>query len=436
MGQEPHAEVFRYDGWSIDGNRVTGHYRLGQYHFAETWEFESGDFAAETTHHAVRYLYLLAGVSYYKTHAPLTIDLGETELLPLDRELLLAYYHHGLGEFRVRNHLDLSGLRLIGGLDRAAAPAATTAMGQRPLVCFGGGMDSLVSTELLRPTADVTLFVVSKAADRFQAIEGSLERSGLPVARATRILDGQVLRSAELGFHNGHVPVTGIVSALALVTACLGGHDAVVMSNERSSSAPTQGEVNHQWSKSWAFEKLLAEALAQVPGMPQYFSLLRPWSELWIARQFVELCQEYFTSFCSCNRAFLTDPARRSVGWCSQCDKCAFLDLILAPYLSPEQLAEVFTRGEPLRNADLLSQFKGLVTSGHKPWECVGDEAESRNAVRLAAARPDRQGPSDRPLAELHHSIDGLAAPPADELLRPQPPHSIPERYASAARLH
>ena len=103
-------------------------------------------------------------------------------------------------------------------------------------------------------TADIALFVVNRPGDRFAAIERPAAVSGLPVVRAGREIDPQLLRSAELGFLNGHVPVTGIISAIAVLAAVLGGRDAVVMSNEWSASVPTLEhdgrQVNHQWSKS------------------------------------------------------------------------------------------------------------------------------------------------------------------------------------------
>ena len=46
-------------------------------------------------------------------------------------------------------------------------------------------------------------------------------------------------RSAELGFLNGHVPVTAIVTAAAIVAAVLDRRDAVVLANEWSASVPT-----------------------------------------------------------------------------------------------------------------------------------------------------------------------------------------------------
>ena len=118
--------------------------------------------------------------------------------------------------------------------------------------------------------ADVALFVVSRPGDRFAAIERPAEVSGLPVVRAGREIDPQLLRSAELGFRNGHVPVTGVISAIAVLAAVLDDRDVVVMSNEWSASVPTleyRGEpVNHQYSKSAAFEAAFRDVLAADPA--------------------------------------------------------------------------------------------------------------------------------------------------------------------------
>ena len=133
--------------------------------------------------------------------------------------------------------------------------------------------------------------MVSRPGDRFAAIERPAAVSGLPVIRAGREIDPQLLRSAELGFLNGHVPVTGIISAIAVLAAVLDGRDAVVMSNEWSASVPTLEHdgrpVNHQWSKSAAFEAGFRELLAgRAGGLPDYFSALRDRTELWVGERF------------------------------------------------------------------------------------------------------------------------------------------------------
>ncbi len=268
-------------------------------------------------------------------------------------------------------------------------------------------------------TPDIALFVVSRPGDRFAAIERPAAVSGLPVVRAGREIDPQLLRSAELGFLNGHVPVTGIISAIAVLAATLGGRDAVVMSNEWSASVPTlerDGQpVNHQWSKSAAFEASFRDLLQAGPaGLPDYFSALRDRTELWVGERFAELAS-YHGTFRSCNRAFHLDAGRRLGHWCGQCDKCCFIDLILAPFMPAEQLRAVFAAdgggGEPLDNPELKPKFQTLLGSGTKPFECVGEVNECRAAVVLAARRRDRAGTTL--LQELAAEVTGRPDAPA-----------------------
>jgi hypothetical protein len=301
-------------------------------------------------------------------------------------------------------------------------------------VPFGGGIDSIVVVERVRRLADAALFVVSRPADRFAAIEAPAAVTGLPVVRAEREIDPQLLRSAELGFLNGHVPVTGILSAIAVLAAVLDHRDAVVMSNEWSASVPTlrhQGRpVNHQYSKGAGFEAAFRGVLAE-PELPEYFSWLRDRTELWVGREFAALTP-YHGSFRSCNKAFYTDPARRLDHWCGQCDKCCFIDLILAPFLSAEALRQIFRPvGEPLDHPGLAGKFRALLGAGAKPWECVGEVSECRAALLLAARRPDRAGCGL--LQELAAEVAGWPDAPTDAdaaaMLAPFGENFIPAGY-------
>ena len=448
------APPFRYDGYRLDPGRglLTCHYSLGERRFAERVGFPGGgNWAAPPVAAAARLVFLLAGVSYYKTAAPDVIDLGDTALTDAERDFLTGFYVDGLGEFAYRNGLDLSGLRIEGPRrERPAPPGAQTRRdGGRPLVPFGGGIDSIVTVELVRQHSAPALFIVGRPGDRFAAIEAPAAVTGLPVVRAEREIDGQLLRSAELGFRNGHVPVTGIISAIAVLAAALAGRDVVVMSNEWSASIPTLEiggrAINHQYSKSAAFEaafrSVLAEAGAQLPNpqLPGYFSALRPYSELWVARRFARLTQ-YHDTFRSCNRAFHIDPARRLDHWCGQCDKCCFIDLILAPFLAPADLERIFAGREPLADPDphgeLAGRFRTLLgtSQASKPFECVGEVSECRAAATAAAARPDRAG------SKLLQALAGELAGrpeliPAADLLRPLSEHFIPDAYAADDRL-
>ena len=407
------GQVFRYEGFAIDGKRglLTCRYSLDGREFAERVTLAPGpEWDTPAARAAARLVYLLAGVSYYKTAAPPVIDLGDTALTERELVFLREFYLSGLGEYAYRNGLDLSDLRIEAPASEKApapenAPApekAPAARDLRPLIPFGGGIDSIVTVEGVRQrTGDIKLFVVSRPGDRFAAIEKPAAVSGLEILRAGREIDPQLFRSSELGFLNGHVPVTGIISAIAVLAAVLNDRNAVVMSNEWSASVPTLEHngrpVNHQWSKSAAFEASFRELLAADPaGLPDYFSALRDRTELWVAEKFAHLTQ-YHGTFRSCNRAFHLDTTRRLDHWCGQCDKCCFIDLILAPFIPAEQLRAVFAAGrgatahpEPLDNPELKPKFQTLLGSGTKPFECVGEVNECRAAVVLAADRQDR----------------------------------------------
>jgi hypothetical protein len=208
------------------------------------------------------------------------------------------------------------------------------------------------------------------------------------------------------------------------------------MSNEWSASSPTIESagraINHQWSKSLAFEAAFrAIVTSSVAPDLDYFSRLRPHSELWIAKQFADL-DKYHLAFHSCNRAFASDPAKRYDHWCGVCSKCAFIDLIVAPFIPPARLDEIFLGREPLANPAMLVELEGLIgtTDARKPFECVGEISECRAAVLLAAAREDRgHDPLLRTLAE---QVEAAGAPAdVDALLRPMGPHFVPERYAA-----
>ena len=412
--------------------------------FVELVRFPSGgDWTAPGVAGAVRLLHLVAAVSYYKAFATPTIDLGPHGLSPSERRWLTEFYLDGLGEFAYVNDLDLSDVALIADDEPEPEMApARPGIGRRPLMPFGGGLDSIVSLSLLPDDAEPTLFVVGRPGMAYAAIDKAASVTDLDMVRAERSLDPQVLRpTAETGFLNGHVPITGVISAIGVLAAALGGHDALVMSNEWSASSGTLEVdgvmVNHQYSKSWAFESAFHDLVhRRVAADLHYFSILRPRTELWIAERFAELTA-FHPVVHSCNRAFHADPARRLDHWCGECPKCAFIDLILSPVLTPEALGRIFdVAGEPLRRPEVAEEIRRLVGTSplDNPFECVGDIAECRAALRLAAARPDRA--DDRMLQDLAAELGPAeAGDDPDHLRGALGPDLVPEGYRHAAGL-
>lgn len=349
-------------------------------------------------------LHWVAGVSYFKTALPPTVSCETGAPTPAAATLLEALYSEGLAELAYTNRLPALPRPVFPrGPDRvrAGTPSPGGALGKdaggsgeaprRALVPVGGGKDSAVAIEIIRSCgAEVALFSIGSAPP----IERTVAAAGLAHLLAHRRLDPALTELNRSGARNGHVPVTAIVSCVALLSAALNGFDAVVMANERSASIGTvvwDGvDVNHQFSKGLRAELLLRAALSSLGdggGGVELFSILRPASELAIARAFARL-EQYHGAFTSCNAIFRIDPDLRATSWCCDCPKCRFVFLALAPFSDPARLAAIFGR-------DLLGeedQFEGFAlltaTGGHKPFECVGEEQESLAAIRLLADDP------------------------------------------------
>lgn len=420
--------TFTYERYDVDpeAQTITCHYLVDDEGFQEVAQIPGGDLNAPGVAQAAWWYFLLAGVSYYKVRPALTVTIAAGPSSATERAFLQEFLIEGLGEFAYRNHLDITGLQVWGEGGAVAASAPIDAIG-RVLIPFGGGLDSIVTVHELASHADeAALFVAERPGARFDALELPAQHSGLRILRATRALDEKLLDGIDRGYVNGHVPITGVLSALGVTTALAHGFGSLAMSNEQSASSATTtgpfGPVNHQWSKGLAFEQGFSAVLEErIPGF-HYFSWLRDRSELSIAEVFAGLT-EYHLLFRSCNKAFHQDPARRLATWCGSCDKCLFVNLVLAPYLSPESLGEIFSGNEPLENESLLGQLEILCDTqeGTRPFECVGDAAECQEALLLTAQRSDR---SHSPLIQAVAKKITTPPPPQREQ-----PSTIPERF-------
>jgi hypothetical protein len=399
-------------------------------------------------------LHWVAGVSYFKTAAPQALSCETGAPPPATAALLEALYSEGLGEFAYTNGLPklprprFPRAGASGAPDGAGTPAPEAGHGvgvlatnagtpalQRLLVPIGGGKDSAVALEIVRRSGrELELFSIGDAAP----IARTVAVSGLPHLLARRRLDPGLTALNSAGALNGHVPVTAIVSCVALLTAALHGFDAVVMANERSASSGNvvwDGvEVNHQFSKGAVVERLLSAAVAELAAGLQIFSILRPASELAIARAFAAM-DPYHAAFTSCNAIFRTDPSLRAASWCCDCPKCRFVFLALAPFSDPAHLREIFGR-DLLAEEPQLAGFALLMASGgHKPFECVGEEQESLAALRMLTA--DTRWRDHAVVARLAAEVLPQHPPPAGDpadVLALSEEHAVPAALLADVR--
>lgn len=426
---------FTWVGVDVAGDTVHLRYDLdGVGPLVESFVFEGVDVEAQADRPDVRaaleLLHLAAGVSYVKATLPPRLHVADVAFGPARRALLADLLTHGLAEFAHVNDVDLDGwfqLPDTAAGDPTPGPDLPT-LDRGPLVPVGGGKDSVVTLEALRDHGP-TLFAINPRGP----IEATFDVAGMPATRVRRHLDEQLFDLNDRGALNGHVPVTAIVSAAAVVTAVLGRHDTVAMSNEASADQPTlvvdARPVNHQWSKSSAFERRFAALVAdQVHPDLLYASFLRPASELAIARRFATLTAHHGT-FNSCNRAFHLRGA--TTQWCGDCPKCRFVFLVLAPFMSPQQLVDIF--GRDMLDDPTQTEGFGVLAAigGHKPFECVGEAEESAAAIACLA---DRDEWRDHVVVRSLAAHTGTGCADLDRWVARADPGALPERLREAFR--
>ena len=331
---------------------------------------------------------LVALISYWKCACPPVVKV---HCGALDMEEIAWWkrlWYHGLGEFFYRNGIQTDfdsflSVECIGA--REGISAEKFVRMDLSLVPVGGGKDSCVTLQLLRdigrPLFGFTVNDQPARSASFASAGFGLER----MLRTYRTIDPALLARNAEGFPNGHTPFSAIVAFLGLYCAYLIGAGELVLSNEASANEVTVPgtDVNHQYSKSYRFECDCNAYIARRLGLPiRYFSLLRPFHELQIAKQFTALPQ-YHVAFRSCNAG-----SRRNA-WCGCCAKCLFVYLMLAPFLPEAGLVEIFG-GNLLEKPELQGELRALLgESQEKPFECVGTTEEARAALNLLEGRPE-----------------------------------------------
>lgn len=213
-----------------------------------------------------------------------------------------------------------------------------------------------------------------------------------------RKIDPTLLDLNTQGYLNGHTPFSAMLAFYTRLASVLSGIPNVALSNENSANESTVigTSVNHQYSKSLEFED---DFRRYCPGF-NYFSFLRPLSELQIAMLFSRFT-DYHDVFRSCNVGSKQDI------WCGHCAKCLFAYIILSPFIEPSRLNEIFGKSM-LDDITLEHEFKQLIGEAEtKPFECVGTVGEVRQALAMTLDRWYKTG--RRPaLLESLESLDNL----------------------------
>lgn len=297
---------------------------------------------------------------------------------------------NGLGEFFYTNHIDFTQPDLVTVNIEHQPP--TRDLVYRPqldataaLIPVGGGKDSAVTLELIKklPQLDCLPWAINPSpASRRTAQTAGYSRFWA----VERRLDPLLLQLNQQGYLNGHTPFSALVAFTSVILGVLTGSRSVLLSNEVSANecnATYQGhEINHQYSKSFAFEtKFHHYCQTYLAQDFQYLSLLRPLNELQIAQQFTTF-PHFFSDFLSCNVGQKTDT------WCHHCPKCLFAFTMLFPFVDEQQLTTTIFDHNLFADESLIElALKLVLPDKEKPFECVGSYQETKVAFYLASQK-------------------------------------------------
>ncbi|MEY2966421.1 MAG: hypothetical protein RLY50_471, partial [Actinomycetota bacterium] len=319
--------------WQVRGGTLTLEYSGAGRTFREVVTFPADLPRVDWVDRVCDVVACVASVSYAKAFAPAIVSARSIALTEAGRALVESALGEGMEEFAFQTgiHRPIS-FDSAEPSSPAAAEGSSTAV--RPLIPLGGGRDSAVVACALSEMRPTLMSIGGSRAARDVAAA-----LGREIVVVDREIDPQIIELNGAGSPNGHIPITAITMLVSVLCAAALGCDAVVMANEASSSVPTRivdgRGVNHQHSKSSAFEVSLHQMLASVGSPVGCFSALRDRDDTDISRVFAVRCSPAHRTIVSCNRAGVRDPARRSERWCGECPKCRSVFLSLAPHMRP-----------------------------------------------------------------------------------------------------
>lgn len=295
----------------------------------------------------------------------------------------------GMGEFFYTNKIDFSKKDLVKFTMQPLRLQAKIEMYDKPLknrdlVLVGGGKDSAVTLDSIANSKKEFNCLMLNPTDAAIKIAEVLGCKNPIIIK--RIIDPKLLELNKQGYLNGHTPFSAYLAFLGTLAGVLYNYKNIIVSNESSSNEGNVlwmgREINHQYSKTFEFEKDFQNYSQKYLAPTHFYSFLRDLNELEIARIFSKL-EKYHNLFRSCNRG-----SKRGI-WCGKCSKCLFTYLILYPFLDPEKIF-----GKDLLQDETLSGIMEellQMPGKFKPFECVGTKQEIEYAMLLGILKDKRK---------------------------------------------
>ncbi len=340
-------------------------------------------------------------VSYWKCLCPPKVAVVCGALSDKQKDFWKKIYFNGLGEFFYVNGIGATMddfMTICAPLPDANYRFQASADGNYSpdnyLIPIGGGKDSVVTLELLQEKSPKDVRPIPLIMNPRGATVGCIEAAGYSmndVLEIRRTIHPLLLELNAKGCLNGHTPFSAMLAFYTLLAAQLSGVPNVALSNESSANESTVvgTSVNHQYSKSLEFENDFRRYVSEnISRKYNYFSFLRPLSELQIAMLFSRY-KHYHAVFRSCNAGSKQDI------WCGKCAKCLFAYIILSPFIEPQRLNAIFGKNM-LDDIEMSRYFEELTGRAEtKPFECVGTVSEVNSALAMTL---QRWYPNERPV--------------------------------------
>ncbi|MBR3132359.1 hypothetical protein IKG33_03045 [Candidatus Saccharibacteria bacterium] len=375
---------FKFLDYNFENGLATFRYQSEEVVFTEKVQFSTANavnYNQDVLDKALFLAFIVIGTSYYKVHAGKNVELSY-KIDARQAEIFNKIYQEGMSQFAFENNLARDNLASFKG--EGISKSALEITGDGSLVMVSGGKDSLLMVEMTRDSGVKYKVGYITSQENYPEI---INEFGKPII-IRRTVDKENLKLA--GGFNGHVPVTIINQALALIQAILIGFSKVEFGIGKEGLEPHAwiGDlpVNHQWAKTAEAQSLMNEYINDyiTPDI-KIDSLLKDYNELEIAKLFAEKCWEkYGDKFSSCNVANYrqgTDNAK--LKWCGKCAKCANSYLLFAPFVPKSEQVKIFGH-DLFSDPELTETFKGLlgVDGVMKPFECVASIDELRFAYK------------------------------------------------------
>jgi len=326
---------------------------------------------------------LIEFISYWKCACPPQVIIKGQKLNEEQVSWWKNVYYQGLGEFFYTNEIETSvkDFMNISSSGESIRPHPIS-LDETVIVPIGGGKDSVVTLEMLGKSEQIRPFIMNPRGATLECVRvAGFGKDGF--IEVNRRLDPLLLELNSEGFLNGHTPFSALLAFYSLLVSAISGHRHIALSNESSANEPTVAgtDVNHQYSKSFAFESDFRDYVKQYISTDfNYFSFLRPLNELRIAKLFAEQVK-YYPVFKSCNAGSKTDT------WCCNCPKCLFAYTILSPFIPVIEMVHIFGKNL-FESPQMLGYLKELTGIDEvKPFECVGTIDEVNAALHMFIAK-------------------------------------------------